>query len=283
MSLKTSFWGRGSVEKSIFVAAVNRLAWFLRCFAVIRLPYGTTQSEPQIPDPHDPSSPPWPAISSKPSPTVSHTLNAIHLKTMSLTGHFKVRGHDPSISINVCVTKWPQRVTPNWAHTEKKSDHWSMSPVPPKDRRKKNNNDREGEKVRKNKRRRTSGGRMSQRILKVNVVRGGLCLQRGFYFFYVDLYLRVSPSVQCLNVWGRRGNGRVQTSQDLASIWASSSSSLWPLEETQSKAVNLLIENDTSVCSIYIRLNRLQVWYNGRKAGTCCKYNTDISSPFKCL
>lgn len=88
----------------------------------------------------------------------------------------------------------------------------------------KNNTEREGERERekKNKRGRRSGGRLSQQILKVSIVREGFCLQRVFYSFCVVLYLRVSPSVLLLEVWGRRRNGRELSSQDPALLSASS-------------------------------------------------------------
>ncbi len=72
----------------------------------------------------------------------------------------------------------------------------------------------------------TEGQRRQRRVLSAE----------GVLFFCVVLYLRVSPSVLLLEVWGRRGNGRELSSQDLAPLSASPPAG----DTTQSVNVNLL-------------------------------------------
>lgn len=100
--------------------------------------------------PHPPPSPLCVAHSnSHPSP------NPISNQTLQR------RRPGPPVSINVCVclcvTKWPQQVTPYWAHTTNKSHHWSMSPDSQKDSREKDQHEKGG-RERENKWCRRSGG-----------------------------------------------------------------------------------------------------------------------------
>lgn len=181
------------MRENVICGKVSRrthLPQLLWGIAVTRLPYGTTWAQPQIPDPSTPHPFLYP-VPPLPPPPMSHTPTTIHLQTQSLNRHFKDGGQDPYFHKCVCesVTKWPRRITPNWAHTKSgQLINVPESPHPPPTKRQERERTTLKGRERKGERTREVGGvegRLSQQIVKVNVVRDGFCLRRVFYFFFI--------------------------------------------------------------------------------------------------
>ena len=161
--------------------------------------------------------------------------------------------------VSVCVTKRPQRVTLNWAYTQ--SDHWSMSPSPPKDRREK-----ELRRQRGRERTRELGGVggtgtgdawVSKYWRSTSSEKGFVC--RGCFILCgcvcvcVCVWLFTSACHPAFSSY-RTGGDREEAESShprtslLSGLLLLSSGE----DKTQSIVVNLLTQHPTKVCSIYV-------------------------------